>query len=204
MIGYYNISVVLTYLGLAAGVLGIGCSIAGNVRGAMLFLVVSGICDMFDGKIARAVKRSDGAKAFGIQIDSLCDLVCFGVAPVVFCYTRGMSDAPGLFVLIVYLLAAIIRLAYFNVTEAERQRQTTEKRKYYEGLPVTSIAAILPLATVLRTLTHAPWRYALDVLMALVALAFVLKIRVRKPGGIFPWLMLGLCIAVGILIYCLK
>ena len=54
----------------------------------------------------------------------------------------GLSSVGWLAIEILYVLAAVIRLAYFNVTEETRQQQTTEKRKYYQGLPVTTSAFI--------------------------------------------------------------
>ena len=55
MIGFYNYSVILTYMGLAASVIGMTQVFAENYRGAFLCLIISGTCDMFDGKVARAV-----------------------------------------------------------------------------------------------------------------------------------------------------
>lgn len=193
MIGFYNVSVILTYVGLACAVVGMTQAISGRTMTALVLLAVSGVCDLFDGRIARATKRSEDAKAFGIQIDSLCDLVCFGAAPAVFCYCIGMSDAVGVLFLILFVLAAVIRLGYFNVTETARQRKTTEKRKYYEGLPVTSIALLLPALGTLHAKLKVPWRPAADVLMGVVALLFVLKIRVRKPGNLFAGITLAAC-----------
>ena len=78
MIGFYNYTVILTYIGLMFSVLGIMETLHGHWKLAILFLVFSGACDMFDGKIARSKKdRTEEEKRFGIQIDSLCDLDMF-------------------------------------------------------------------------------------------------------------------------------
>ena len=80
MLGYYDYTVVLTYVSLVISIVGITNAIQGNFRIAILCLAVSGLCDMFDGKIARTKKnRTEEEKRFGIQIDSLCDVICFGV-----------------------------------------------------------------------------------------------------------------------------
>ena len=87
MIGFYDYTVILTYISFASAVSGIFCASTGHVRWAIVFLAFSGLCDMFDGKIARTKKeRTEDEKNFGIQIDSLCDVVCFGVFPIVLCY----------------------------------------------------------------------------------------------------------------------
>ena len=79
-------------------------------------------------------------KRFGIQIDSLSDIVCFGVAPAVLCYCFGMRGVIGVAILMFYVLAGLIRLAWFNVMEEQRQEETAEKRECYQGLPITSMA----------------------------------------------------------------
>ena len=80
MIGFYDYTVVLTYISLISSIMGMFCAIDGKLPFAVFCLAFSGLCDMFDGKIARTKKnRTDDEKSFGIQIDSLCDIVCFGI-----------------------------------------------------------------------------------------------------------------------------
>ncbi len=184
MIGFYNVSVILTYIGLASSVFGITRAINGNFYAAILCLLISGVCDMFDGKIARATKRSRPAMIFGIQIDSLCDLVCFGVFPAVICYCAGADSAVSIIVLILFVLAAVIRLGYFNVTEQQRQEETDENRKYYQGLPVTAIGLLLPLASLFKNLfLHNGYSVFLTAFMLAVAVLNVLNFKLKKPGG---------------------
>ena len=153
MIGFYDYTVVLTYIGFASGVTGIFCASTKHLRWAVFFLALSGLCDMFDGKVARTKKnRTEEEKSFGIQIDSLCDIVCFGILPVVICFHLGMRKIYSMAVLILYGLAGVIRLAYFNVMETKRQESTNENRKYYQGLPITSMAVALPLLFVFSPL----------------------------------------------------
>ena len=92
MIGFYNASVILTYLGVVSAVFGMSQAFNGNFKIAILCLMISGLTDMYDGTIAKMIKRSEDAKKFGIEIDSLCDLVCFGVYPVVIGYCLGMDQ----------------------------------------------------------------------------------------------------------------
>lgn len=84
MLGFYNYGVILTYLSLASSVLGILATLNGpHITLAIVCLMVSGFLDAFDGTVARTRKNAtDQEKSFGIQIDSLCDMVCFGVLPV--------------------------------------------------------------------------------------------------------------------------
>ncbi|MDQ9748832.1 hypothetical protein RFY98_20125, partial [Acinetobacter baumannii] len=70
---------------------------------------------------------------------------CFGVLPIVLCYELGMRHVYSLVILVLYGLAGVIRLGYFNVMETKRQQETGENRKYYQGLPITSMSVVLPL-----------------------------------------------------------
>ena len=185
MIGFYDYTVILTYISFASAVSGIFCASTGHVRWAIVFLAFSGLCDMFDGKIARTKKeRTEDEKNFGIQIDSLCDVVCFGVLPIVLCYQLGMRYIGSMILLVFYGLAGVIRLGYFNVMEAKRQNETDEARKYYQGLPITSMAIELPLLFVVSPLLHSPlaFKVLLHLLVAVVGMLFVTNFRLRKPS----------------------
>ena len=184
MIGFYNYSVILTYIGLTSAIIGMMEVSRGEFRLAMLCLIVAGICDMFDGNIARKMKnRTEQEKVFGIQIDSLCDLVCFGVFPGAIAYSLSANRILGITAAVLFTLAAVIRLAYFNVMEQERQKETKEKRKYYQGLPVTSSSMIFPMLYVIRNLLGSTvYAYAFPIVMIIVAVLFVTDFKFKKPG----------------------
>ena len=119
LIGFYDYTVILTYISVISAVLGMVCAHRGSFGAAMLCLFLSGFCDAFDGTVARTKKnRTEDDKAFGIQLDSLCDVVSFGVAPAFTCCCMGVNTVPGLVILCVYVVCAVIRLAFFNVQEA--------------------------------------------------------------------------------------
>ena len=181
-LGFYDYTVVLTYISLGISVFGITMALEGNFRMAIFCLALSGLCDMFDGKIARTKKnRTEDEKNFGIQIDSLCDVVCFGVFPAMICYCLGVNTPAGVAALIFYSIASVIRLAYFNVTEAKRQTQTEENRKYYQGLPITSMAIILPFMYLMRRYYMIHFLIVIHIAVIIVGLLFILNIKVKKP-----------------------
>ena len=226
MLGFYNYTVWLTYGSLVSAVIGIFVSLAGHGHpyiGA-IFLLISGLCDAFDGMIARTkTDRTEQEKQYGIQIDSLSDLVAFGVLPA--CIGAGLYKASMIFdppqdpclvarvpypvyvgIFVIYVLAALIRLAYFNV-QAEAGCAAGEKvQKVYYGLPVTSSALIFPTFLLLRHLICADIAigyYAVMLLTALAlmgwmlellltALAFVCKFRMRKPTLRTVLIMVGI------------
>lgn len=181
-LGFYDYTVVLTYISLGISVFGITMALEGNFRMAIFCLALSGLCDMFDGKIARTKKnRTEDEKNFGIQIDSLCDVVCFGVFPAMICYCLGVNTPAGVAALIFYSIASVIRLAYFNVTDAKRQTQTEENRKYYQGLPITSMAIILPFLYLMRRYYMIHFLIVIHIAVIIVGLLFILNIKVKKP-----------------------
>lgn len=118
MIGFYDYTVIMTYISVVSSMIGIFCAVTDHISAAVCCLAFSGLCDMFDGKIARTKKnRTEEEKCFGIQIDSLADIVCFGILPIVLGFKLGMCHVYGIAILLFYGLAGLIRLAYFNVME---------------------------------------------------------------------------------------
>ena len=181
-IGFYDYTVILTYMSLVSAVLGMTFAHKGLFGAAMWCLFFSGFCDAFDGTVARSKKnRTEDEKAFGIQLDSLCDVVSFGAAPAFACYCMGVQSALGIAVLCVYCICAVIRLAFFNVQEAKRQQVESGSNKYYRGLPVTSSSMILPVFYLLRIfISKGLFAKLLCALLAVLAFLFVLDFRVKK------------------------
>lgn len=212
MIGFYDYTVILTYLSLLSAVGGMALAYHGKLIPSIMCLLLCGLFDMFDGKVARTKKnRTKEEKSFGIQIDSLSDVIAFGVLPAVIAITVSeglwyVCLAAGL-----YVLAALIRLAYFNVTEEIRQSHTEENRKTYSGLPVTSAALIFPAFFglmgayclciedfhLLYSLFHAGFFTGLlSVLLLVVALLFLLPFHIRKPRTRELWIF----VVIGVLL----
>lgn len=185
MIGYYNYTVILTYLGLTSALCGIFASMAGNPLFGVICLLVAGFCDMFDGKIARTRKRTEEEKSFGIQIDSLCDLVCFGVLPAVVAFALGLNRWYYEIILVLFVLCGLIRLAYYNVTEISREKETNEARHAYLGLPITFSALFVPIAYVLKSvIPDAFYTPFLAVVFGALGLAYITPFTIKKPGKV--------------------
>ncbi len=205
MIGYYNYTVILTYLSLVSAGLGITITLMGQGHPFLgtFFLLFCGLCDAFDGEVARRKKnRTEDEIKFGVQIDSLSDLVAFGVLPaiigeVLVWQNPEFSMVPRLhtgdaldiivpilcmLVMMLYVLMAMIRLAYFNVMEDKRQKEEGGKRKSYTGLPVTSAALIFPFVMLLQFMTPLDMTVVYYGVMVLVGYLFVSKIEIKKPG----------------------
>lgn len=196
MIGFYNYTVILTYMAVMSAVVGITQLVKGRLLVAVVCLMIAGFCDMFDGKVARMKKdRTDREKVFGIQIDSLSDVICFGVFPAMFNYEIAVLaelslplEIFSIFVSAYFAVAAVARLGYFNVVEEERQRETSENRKNYQGLPVTSIAMILPVAYIAKKYVEKAfdatvYSIAFSVLLLIIGFLFVYDFKIKKPNN---------------------
>jgi CDP-diacylglycerol--serine O-phosphatidyltransferase len=151
-----------------------------------LCLALAGACDTFDGKIARSMKnRTREMEIFGVQIDSLCDMVCFGVTPVVISYQMGLNKPWGIAIEILFVLCGVIRLAYFNVLEELKHSDPgMDEKKGYRGLPITTITIIYPIVFLLKPLvTNDVFIIILGVMHLLVAFLYVLDFKLKKPGN---------------------
>ena len=223
MIGFYDYTVILTYLSLMSGTIGIMLCLngMGHPYLGMFFLLFSGLCDTFDGKVARSKKdRTTQMKKFGIQIDSLSDLIAFGILPAcigiaMLRYIMYIPDLSGFTkyilthynlqaqivltaIAVLYVLAAMIRLAYFNVTEEQRQAHSSSRRKHYQGLPITSVALIIPIVYQLRRFFPEEFPYIYVAMLAVIAFLFVFDFKVFKPDKkcMLAFVVIGALIAV--------
>ena len=180
MIGVYDYTVILTYLGFASGVFGIVNAFEGRVFPAVICLMFAGLCDMFDGKVARTKKkRTVEERHFGIQLDSLSDLVCFGILPAMIGYSIGLNNTILLPLIIFFPITALIRLAWFNVLEITRNSSTPVKE--YTGLPVTSAALIFPFIYIFKKILGNYFPLVYGTCLLLVGVLFISRFKIKKP-----------------------
>lgn len=185
LLGYYNKSVILTYIGATSAVLGMALSFTENIKYAILCLIVCGVADLFDGMIARRCKRTEEEKEFGIQIDSLTDMVSFAVFPVVLSFSMGNTEWYHIIISSFYVISAITRLGFFNVSTS-----TTTETKFYTGLPVTFASLIIVSAFIIGKLFSIT-SIIIPISLLATAVLFILKIKIAKPKGI-AYAFLGL------------
>ena len=200
VIGFYDYTVILTYIGLILAIAGIIKAIHGQFAFSLLCLMGAGICDMFDGAVASTKERNQYEKHFGIQIDSLCDLVSFGVLPSVFVYMiSGEKIVIGI-IACFYVLCGLIRLAYFNVQEFERQQRTNEKREVYFGVPITTSAIIIPLCYILYVKLNCIGAIIFPCIMFLLGVGFIAGVEIRKPKlvGKLIMILMGIIELLGV------
>lgn len=107
-----------------------------------VLLPVAFVCDAFDGWIARRQRRES---ALGAELDSLADIISFGVAPAVLGYTLGLRGAWDAAVLVYFVVCGVSRLARFNVTATTLTDPNTGKVRYFEGTPIPTSLVIVAL-----------------------------------------------------------
>jgi CDP-diacylglycerol--serine O-phosphatidyltransferase len=112
---------------------------------AFLLLPMALVFDILDGWVARA--QPQRTSSLGGDLDSLADVISFGVAPAVLGFTLGMRGGWDMLCLTYFVVCGVSRLARFNVTAAALSDTHTGKVKYFEGTPIpTSIAIVALLA----------------------------------------------------------
>lgn len=182
MIGKWNKSVIATYVGMLLAVASIFLLMSGLYKAAMMCFMGAGICDLFDGTIARMCKRSEEEKNFGIQLDSLVDVVSFIVLPVVLIVKLAGLTWYAAVAAVLYSVFGIARLAYFNVCQEENEDKDSPI-KYYTGMPVTYAALVFPLVYLLHLYFNTEvTALFMCIAMEIMALLFILKIKFIKPG----------------------
>lgn len=181
-------SVLLTYLGAIFGVVSMyfafskmAFSEVSYLRYSLIFLILAGVCDMFDGKVARMCKRTEQEKQFGIQIDSLADTVNFVCLPVVIMLSLGMHSIIDIVAYTLLILCGISRLGFFNIIAT-----TDEPVKYYSGLPVTTTAIIYPLLGLFHgSIDESVFKIIYIAATYITAFLFVFNFKVPKFKGLF-------------------
>ena len=190
IIGHYNLANTITCFGLCLSLAACVFAFGGNMPLSMTLFILAGLCDLFDGAIARMTKRTEEQKAYGIQLDSLADCISFGIAPCVISYAYGFDSWWSLLFYAIYIVHAVVRLAYFNATSISAGETSETSTSYYLGLPVTYVALFLPIVMLFdnQIMTAA--------LFAAMGELFVIKVKIPKPKGIwyalFPLVALGL------------
>src|SRR3954468_14786442 len=117
---------------------------------AFVLLPLALICDVLDGYVARLNKRRQSL--LGADLDSLADVISFGVAPAMLGFTLGLRGGWDMLVLTFFVICGVSRLARFNVTAIDLADSETGKVKYFEGTPIPSSIILVGVlgAAVLR------------------------------------------------------
>ena len=197
MIGKWNKSVILTYIGLGLSVLGISfLSLGYGIEYAMVCLMIAGVCDLFDGTFARMCKRTKEEKMFGVELDSLVDVFNFIAFPIIILLSLQINKIYCIPVYILYAICGVARLAHFNITTEDLNKP----RKYYEGLPVTYAALLFPIIYLLSYVLKTNVFNILYLFTTLIiAILFIVKVKIPKPKTLSSIVLLLIAIILTIM-----
>jgi CDP-diacylglycerol--serine O-phosphatidyltransferase len=119
---------------------------------AFILLPAALVCDVLDGYVARLDKKRQSV--LGADLDSLADVISFGVAPAVLGFTLGLRGGWDMLILTYFVVCGVSRLARFNVTASALADETTGKVKYFEGTPIPTSIVLVMMLGVAQYLGH--------------------------------------------------
>ena len=187
VIGHYNPADLITMAGLICSVVACFLLAHGHYIISMVFYLVTLLCDTFDGMVARKLQIKDPhEKSYGIQLDSLCDMVSFGIVPCVMAFLLGYSSPLDVIIYSIFAACGAIRLAHYN-TDAVLAKPG-EKHSGFIGLPIphSCMYFILMLDIHLLTVTadgvngFVHWLFRLFFLG--LAAAFIIRFPFPRPN----------------------
>ncbi|GAB1581514.1 MULTISPECIES: CDP-diacylglycerol--serine O-phosphatidyltransferase [Phyllobacteriaceae] len=173
---------VITVLAICAGLTGVRLAFENRFEMAVSMVLIAAFLDGIDGRVARMMK---GSSKFGAQMDSLADIVNFGVAPALVLYSFMLDQARafGWIAALLYCIACCLRLARFNVM-LEDPRTPPWQSNYFIGVPAPAGAMLVLLPVYLGFLGLAPTRVlAFAAAIYTVAIAFLLVSRLPVYNG---------------------
>ncbi|MBO4452896.1 MAG: CDP-alcohol phosphatidyltransferase family protein [Clostridia bacterium] len=180
IIGYYSLANTVTLGGLISAVLACFLAGHGHFGWALGLFFLACVCDLFDGRIARSRPMNDEKrKLFGIQLDSICDMVSFGVTPCFIAYSMGFNGIVDIAVYLLFVACGAIRLSFFNTLALANPGKPT---KYYRGLPIPVNCFFFTLIVLLSTfLPEAVNGWIFPIFFVIFGLAFIVNIKIKKP-----------------------
>ena len=203
----------ITLIGVCIGLSSIKFAIDGKFAIAIIAIMFAGLMDALDGRIARLIK---GTSKMGKELDSLGDVISFGVAPALIMYFWNLQylDKLGWFVCLIYVVCVALRLARFNVNTEE---EISWKDNFFEGLPSPAggILVLMPLIISFSGLEKFLFKINYDLLVpALFIIISILLIstiptysfkKIVIPRTMTKFLLFGLVLFFGaLLVYTFK
>ena len=166
---------VFTFINLSCGIISILSVMSGNITAGGLFILLAGLVDRYDGRIARFLSVSSD---LGKELDSLADLVSFGVAPSILIFidfnlnSLHPNGLLGFVILLLFPICGAYRLARFNTTDFDGA---------FTGVPITIVGCFMALfSLVISELNMNPSPYLVILLMILGSYLMVSKIKLKK------------------------
>lgn len=180
-IGFINLANIITLSGLCSSALAILCAANHHFCPALTFFLLAGVCDMMDGTAARRKPgRSNRSKIYGVQLDSLCDMVSFGVTPCMIAWFLGYDSPFDVIIYMLFLVCSATRLAYFNTLTMEKEDLSS---KSFVGMPIpfSCFSTAMLMLMLSFGLEPSGMAWAFRAVYIVVAVLYVLRINIPKP-----------------------
>jgi len=198
---------ILTLAALCSGLTGIRFALQGEMRLAVIAIIVAAIFDALDGRVAR---RLGVTSRFGAELDSLSDFLCFGVAPALVLYLASLSQAGALgwVVTLMFPICSALRLARFNTALVSDTPPPVWTGSYFTGVPAPAGALLALMPLMLSFEIEAAWpRHATVVGVVLVVVGGLMVSRLptfsfkkgRIPRHLVLPAMLAAALVMGVL-----
>ena len=192
---------IFTLVGVCIGLSSIKFAFDGNFQFSVIAIIVAGIIDGLDGRIARLIK---GTSKVGKELDSLTDVISFGVAPAFIMYFWKLNELGrvGWFICLIYIVAVALRLARFNVNSSE---ESTWKDNFFEGIPSPAggILVLMPLFYSLSELSLVNINYNIfvPILFFLISVLLISKFPTYSFKKIIVPRRMSIFLIFGVVIY---
>ena len=203
----------ITIIGVCIGLTSIKFALDGKFTHAIVAILFAGLMDALDGRIARLIK---GTSKMGKELDSLGDVISFGVAPAFIMYFWSLQylDKLGWFVCLIYVICVALRLARFNISSEE---ESSWKDNFFEGVPAPAggILVLMPLVLSFSGLGDIFFKINYDLIVPLffivVSILLISTVptysfkRIVIPRAMTKFLLFGIVLFFGaLLVYTFK
>ena len=157
---------IVTFLGLIFAVIGIVYCFTCNTTGAIICATVACICDGLDGSIAKKLRKNNDY-GFGIELDSLVDIISSGILPISICISMGFNNLIDIIIYCVFMLSGVVRLAYYNIHSYNSE--------IFIGIPIT-------VSNIVIVLLYFLFKNEIIFMVSLFILAilFILPLKIKK------------------------
>ena len=197
---------ILTLVGVCIGLTSIKFAFDGKFELSIIAVIVAAIIDGLDGRIARLIK---GTSKVGKELDSLTDVISFGVAPAFIMYFWALSETGrvGWLISLIYVVCVALRLARFNVSSNE---ESSWKDNFFEGIPSPAggILVLMPLILSISEFKFLNLNYQLvvPIMFIFVSILLISKIptysfkRIVVPRSASIFLLFGIILYFGLIL----
>ena len=192
---------IFTLVGVCIGLSSIKFAFDGNFQFSVIAIIVAGIIDGLDGRIARLIR---GTSKVGKELDSLTDVISFGVAPAFIMYFWKLNQLGriGWFICLIYVVAVALRLARFNVSASE---EPSWKDNFFEGIPSPAggILVLMPIFFSLSELNMLGINYDFMVpgIFVLISILLISKLPTYSFKKIIVPRRMSIFLIFGVVIY---